>query len=240
MISSASPHQRMILGTLLAGAVVLAALWMLAISPKRSESAEVRDNVATQEQRLDAAKAQVAAFEATRKSYPRNLRALGRLDKAVPARGEISTLLRQLQKRANVRNSALRLAALKPAANTGATPAISGGTTPSSAAAPATSTLTPGATVGTGGVATLPFTFTYTGKYFDLVNVLKAARRSVSVRSGHLKIDGRLVTIEGVSFERPEVGSDLITAAVSGTAYIAAAPVTPPAAAPAATTPGGS
>lgn len=243
MISSASPHQRMILGTVLAGVLVLAALWLLAISPKRSESAQVRDNVAAQEQRLDAAQTQVAAYEEARKDYPRNLRALGRLDKAVPARGEISTLLRQLQKRANVRNSALRVAALKPAAAKAATPATSGATTAfSPGAAGATSGApTPGATVGKlGGVATLPFTFTYTGKYFDLVNVLKAARRSVTVRSGHLRIDGRLVTIEGVSFERPKVDSDEITAAVSGTAYIAAAPATPPAAASAATTPGGS
>ena len=102
------------------------------------------------------------------------------------------------------------------------------------------STLTPGATPGTGGLATLPFTFNYTGKYFDLVSVLKAARRSVTVRAGHLKIDGRLVTIEGLSFSRPKLDQSLITATVNGTAYIADAPTTPPAATAATTTQGGS
>jgi len=215
MISSASPHTRMIVATVLAGAAVLAALWVLAISPNRAESAEVSDNVAAQEQRLGAAKTQLAGYQEAKKAYPKHLRALRRLDGAVPARGEISTLLRQLQKRANARGSDLRLAALKPAG----TP-VAG--------------LTPGASTGTGGLATLPFSFAYTGKYFDLVKVLAAARRAVTVRSGNLKIDGRLVTIEGLSFER-DAEADLIKANVSGTAYIAAAPA-PPTAVPAADT----
>ena len=41
MMSSASPHTRMMIFTVLAGLAVLAALWVLAISPKRSESAAV-------------------------------------------------------------------------------------------------------------------------------------------------------------------------------------------------------
>lgn len=220
MMSSASPHTRMIIGTVLAGLALLAALWVLAISPKRAESAEVSSNVAAQEQRLSAAHAELATFEAARKDYPRHLAALRRLDGAVPARGEISTLLRQLQRRARARGSDLRLAALKPS------------TTPAAG-------LTPGATTGPGGLATLPFTFAYTGKYFDLVKVLAAARRTVTVHSGHLRIDGRLVTIEGLSFERDKE-SKLIKASVSGTAYIASAPASPTAAPAAATAQGGS
>ena len=220
MMSSASPHTRMIIFTVLAGLAVLAALWVLAISPKRSESAKVRTNVAAQELRLSAAQAQLAGYEADRKAYPRHLQALRRLDGAVPARGEVSTLLRELQKRANASSSDLRLAALKPAA----TP-VAG--------------LTPGASSGSTGLATLPFSFSYTGKYFDLVKVLAAARRSVTVRSGRLKIDGRLVTIEGLTFERVKE-TELIKANVSGTAYIAAAPAPPTAVPAAATAQGGS
>lgn len=228
MIKSASPHQRMIAVTVLGGLGLLVALWLMAISPKRAESAEVRDNVAAQEQRLADARTQLASYQQSRKEYPKNLRVLKRLDKAVPARGEISTLLRQLQKKANASNSDLRLAALKPGA----------------AAVPGTTGVagTPGATTGgVAGLSTLPFTFTYTGKYFDLVKVLKAARRTVTAKSGNLKIDGRLVTIEGLSFQRATPDAPLIKASVSGTAYIAAAPPTPPAADPAAaTTQGGS
>ena len=95
-----------------------------------------------------------------------------------------------------------------------------------------------------GGIAALPFNFTYSGKYFDLVHVLAAARKAVRIKSGDLKIDGRLVTIEGVSFARTSASSPVISASISGTAYIATvptAPATTTAAAPAATaTQGGS
>lgn len=214
MIGSASPHQRMILATVVAGAALLAALWLLALSPKRSESAEVKANVAAQEQRLAAAKTELASFQTAKKQYPGMLAELQRLDKAVPARGAIPALLRELQKRARGRDTELRLAALK-----GGGPATPG------------SGLTPGATQLSGGLAALPFTFTYAGKYFNLVSLLKAARKAVTVKSksGDLEINGRLVTIEGVSFAREKPDAPVIKASVSGTAYIAAATPTPPA-----------
>ncbi len=213
MMSSASPHQKMILGTVVAGAVLLAALWMLALSPKRSESAEVKTNVAAQEQRLTVAKTELASFQAAEKQFPGMLAELRRLDKAVPARGAIPDLLRQLQKRANGRDTVLRLAELKAAG-----PAAGG------------SGLTPGATPMAGGLAALPFKFTYSGKYFDLASVLKAARKAVTVKSksGDLEIDGRLVTIEGIAFARESADSPIISASVSGTAYIAATTAAPP------------
>ena len=220
MIASASPHQRMIIGTAIVGAAILALLWMMAISPRKSESAELKANVAAQEQRLTTAQSQLASYQASEKQYPGLVKELRRLDVAVPARGAISDLLRQLQRRARVRGSELQVAALKPTSGGGPGGPVG---------------LTPGATPRAGGVAALPFTFTYTGEYFDLVAVLKAARRAVTVKSGDLKIDGRLVTIEGLSFE-PTEGSKEIKAAVSGTAYIAAAPAPPtPAAVPAPT-----
>ena len=231
MISSASPHTRMIIGTVLAGAAVLAALWVLALSPKRAESAEVRTNVAAQEARLAAAQSKLASYEAARKAYPKNVRVLKRLDKAVPSRGAISALLRQLQHRAGADKSVLNVAALQPSSVAAAAPA---GTT-----AP-TADLTPGASTPDGGLSKLPFSFTFTGQYFDLVKVLAAARKTVTARSGHLKIDGRLVTIEGLGFSRAQQTDSLIKATVSGTAYIAAETPQPVAATAAATTQGGS
>jgi Tfp pilus assembly protein PilO len=225
MMNSGSPHQRMILVTGLVGVVILAALWMLVLSPKRSESAQVKESVTAQEARLAEAQTQLASYQSAKKQYPGMLAELKRLDEAVPARGEIQVLLRQIQKRAKARGSDLQVAALKATGGPGAS----------------TAGLTPGASQGNGGVATLPFQFTYTGKYFDLVRVLAAARRAVTVKSGDLKIDGRLVTIEGLAFERAEADNPLIKATVSATAYIAAAPPAPaPAAVPAAAATGGS
>jgi Tfp pilus assembly protein PilO len=224
MIGSASPHQRMIIGTALAGAAVLALLWVFAISPRRAESATVKESVAAQELRLSTAKSELASYKQSRTQYPGLLAELKRLDEAVPARGAISDLLRQLQKRARVRNTQLQIAALKP----------------SGAPTPGTS-LPPGATAPNGGISSLPFTFTYTGRYFDLVQVLAAARKAVTVHSGDLKIDGRLVTIEGLAFERDGAESRVIKASLSGTAYIAAeTPPTPSAIPAASATQGGS
>jgi Tfp pilus assembly protein PilO len=212
-MSSASPHKKMIIATLLVGAAMAAALWLLALSPKRAESATVSEKVAAQEARLAEARTELASYQSARKQYPGMLAELKRLDQAVPSRGEITALLRQLQKRAKASKSELQVAALKP-----------GATAPPGAAATKS---TPGATPAAGGIATLPFTFTYTGEYFDLVKVLAAARRAVTVKSGDLQIDGRLVTIEGMAFQRAEPDAPLIKATVSATAYIAAAPADP-------------
>jgi Tfp pilus assembly protein PilO len=205
----------------LTGLALLGALWVLAISPKRTDSAAVSDNVATQEQRLHAAQTQLATYENSHKQFPGMLAELRTLDKAVPARAAISSLLRQLQRRANVRGSELRLVALKAAA-----------TTPGAVA---------GAPAGPAGLSTLPFTFEFTGKYFDLRDILRQVRRSVSVHKGDVKVAGRLLTIDGVTFTPSSPESTDTKAVVSATAYIApdgASTPQPPAAA--AKTSGGS
>ena len=207
----------------LAGVAVLAALWMLAIKPKREERSQVRENVAAQEARLQAAQTQLASYEAAKKQFPIKLKELKTLDKAVPARGAISELLRQLQRRANVRNSDLRLVALK--AGAAAAPGTTG-TTP----------VTPGATVGPDGLAALPFTFEFTGDYFDLRDILRTVRRSVSVKKDKIRVGGRLLTIDGLSFVRTDPTSPRTKATLNATAYIApdgASTPQPPAATPA-------
>jgi len=215
----------------LAGVAILAALWMLAISPKREERTLVKANVATQEARLSTAQAQLASFEVAKQQFPVKLAELKRLDKAVPARGAISSLLRQLQRRAKVRNSNLRLMALKSAAPT---PDGTAGVT------------TPGATVGPSGLAALPFEFEFSGEYFDLRDILATVRRSVSVRKDKIKVSGRLLTIDSVKFTRADPESSRTRATLTATAYIApdgaATPQPPTAAAttaPAATPTGG-
>lgn len=214
----------------LAGIAILAALWLLAIGPKRSESAKVRDDVSAQQQRLDAAQSELASYQAARKQFPGMLDELRALDKAVPARGAISSLLRQVQRRADARGSELRLVSLKAAAAVPAT---------GTSAAP----VTPGATVGPDGLSAMPFTFEFSGRYFDLRDILQTIRRSVSVRSGDVKVSGRLLTIDGVSFTRSDPDSPLTKAVVNATAYIApdgASTPQPPAAGAVAPTAGGS
>lgn len=217
----------------LTGIAVLVALWMLAISPKRDERAKVNDNVAAQQARLQSAQTKLASYEAAKQEFPTQLAELRKLDKAVPARGAIASLLRQLQKRAKVRNSQLQLVALKA----GASAAPSGSSTSDQA------TITPGATVGPDGLAALPFTFQFTGDYFDLRDILATVRRSVRVKKGEVKVDGRLLTIDGLTFTRSDPTTRQTQATLNATAYIAPDGVSSPqpsADATAATTAGGS
>jgi Tfp pilus assembly protein PilO len=218
----------------LGGLAILAALWVLAISPKRTQSAEVRDNVATQQQRLQAAQAQLGTYQAAHKQFPGMLAELRGLDKAVPARAAISSLLRQLQRRANVRDSELRLVALKSAGPAGA---------PAAGVVAATAAVAPGAIAGPAGLSALPFTFEFTGKYFDLRDILATVRRSVRVKAGDVNVSGRLLTIDGLTFTHSDPASTQTKAVLSATAYIApdgASTPQPPADAAATTTAGGS
>jgi Tfp pilus assembly protein PilO len=211
-----SAQNRIIVVIVLAGVALTAILWITAIGPKRTERGSVTANVSVAQQRMDEVRAKVADYTAARKQFAGMMSELKRLDVAVPSRGAISELLRQLQRRARASHSNLQLAALK-------TPATAPGTTPA----------TPGASSGPSGLATLPFTFQYTGDYFDLVAILRAVRSSVEARAGDLKIDGRLLTIDGLTFQHPTDGGKLTQAIVSATAYIAPDAASPTVPAPA-------
>ena len=203
------------------GVVLLGAIWMLAIAPKRAEQTTISNNVAAQQTRLAAARAQVAAYGGAREQFDELLAELRRLDRAVPARGDIAALLRELQRRASVRDSDLRIIALKD---------------PQRATAATAATTAPGAIAGPGGLSALPFTFEYTGGYFDLLDILRVVRRSVRVTEGEVRVGGRLLTIDGLSFKPTEGDARLTKAVLNATAYIApdgaATPHVPAAAAP--------
>jgi hypothetical protein len=199
---------RALAGVIVVGLALLVALWVMAIAPKRSDSAKVTANVAAQQSRLTAATALLGGYTASRKQFTGLLSELREIDKAVPGRGDIAPMLFDLQNRARARGSDLRLVALK---------AGSGAPTTGTPGATAT---TPGAVAGPGGLSVLPFTFEYTGKYFDLLEILKTVRNSVRTGGGDLKIGGRLLTIDGLAFNRVDK-SKLTKAVVNATAYLA-------------------
>jgi Tfp pilus assembly protein PilO len=222
-MSKLSAQNRMIIAIVLVSVALVAILWVTAIAPKRADRNDVGVSVSAEQLNVDAARKQVAEYTAARRQFPGMLSELKRLDVAVPSRGAISQLLRQLQRRARARGSRLQLAALK-----------------SGTAAAGTTPVTPGATTGPGDLAALPFTFEYTGKYFDLVAILRAVRASVQTRAGDLEIDGRLLTIDGLTFKPSSGSAKLTQAVVSATAYIAPDAASPTAPAPAGAPQGGS
>lgn len=203
---------------LLGGVALLAVLWSLAINPKRNDSTKAGERADQRQQSLDEATAKVGAYIRDKARFAANKAELRRLDKAVPVRGDIAVLLRSLQAEARRRGADLRVIALKEGgAQTGSTPV-------------------PGAQIGPSGLSQLPFNLQFSGRYHDLLHVLRTVRRAVGEDDGKVTARGRLMTIDGIGFKAPsEASSSRITATINATAYVAPDPsAAPPVAAAAA------
>ncbi len=114
--------------------------------------------------------------------------------------------------------------------STSASPATTSGaataTTADPAAAPATesaaASLPIGATVGPGGLATLPYTLQFTGGFFDISNFIGGIDGLVQPSDDGARVspDGRLITIDGFSLNGGAPGSSpVLKANFSVTTY---------------------
>lgn len=247
--------------------VVLGAFFMLALKPLRAELSALDTELTAEQDRLVAAQAQAAQARTARDRYVADYAAVARLGKAVPADDDLPALLYQLQaaaEGAKIDFTALKLAGASTAAPTPpatATPtaaaAAAGGTTdatgtaagaPAAPAAPttpaqaATAGLPPGATVGAAGIATMPFTFQFEGSFLRMQRFLERVQRFVADRDGALRVDGRLLTIDGIGIGPGTSGFPSVKASLTATAYVlpleqgltaGATPQTPAAGAPA-------
>ena len=219
----------------LGGLAVLAAFWFLAIKPKRAEVQTLTGQIATQQSRLATAQATVSSGLAAKAAYPKDYATVAQLGKALPADDDLPSLLYQLDAESHGKHIDFE------SITRGASAAGSGSTSSDPTGAPATgaSSLPPGATVGTAGLATLPFSFTFTGSFFDLQKFIQGVQDFVRPEGQGIAVRGRLLTIDGVSLVPG--GKDLshLQAKIAATAYLA--PSTTPAATtgttPSATTP---
>jgi len=213
--------------TLLAIIAVVAALagfWFLAIKPKRAEISSLDGQVATQAQRLQTAQTTLSAGLAAKSEYPRNYATVTELGKALPADDDLASLLYQLDAASHGKHIDFKSIARGSAGTTASSSSTS--TSPSSTPAPGTAAtsaaaLPPGATVGTAGLATLPFTFTFTGSFFDLQHFLAGVQGFVRPTDSGVAVRGRLLTVNGVSLVPGDDGLSHIQAKIAATAYLA-------------------
>lgn len=77
--------------------VLILAYWFLLLTPKREEAATAATELATQQQRVDAAQQRVDALDSDRTDFAADYAELVRLGKAVPANVDMPTLLVQLE-----------------------------------------------------------------------------------------------------------------------------------------------
>ena len=103
---------------------------------------------------------------------------------------------------------------------TGATATATAKTATAAPAAPAIAQAPPGAVVGSAGLVTLPFNFTFDGGYLPMQRMLGAIDRLAAATDGAISVRGRLLTVDGFALTASRFGFPKVQALVSATAYI--------------------
>ena len=205
-----------------------AALWFLALAPKRQEAADLTAKVTQAQSRRDAANAKAATAEQARATYRRDYATVARLGKATPPKADVASLVYQLESAARDAKVDFRSvsAQTKPA---GGTPDASaaGGTPDASAGATTAATTT--------AITSVPFSLTFEGSFFKMHKLLRSVGRFSRLKGQRVFISGRLLTIDGLKLSPGRAGFPRVKAEISARAYVAALPGALPDA-PAATT----
>ncbi|HEY4098712.1 MAG TPA: type II secretion system protein GspM [Baekduia sp.] len=205
---------------------VVAAFWLLALSPKRKDAADISTQLQTAQQRLTTAQATAAGAESARASYDSDYATVARLGKAVPVDDDVPSLVYQLEHTAHTSKIDFRSISVTGGgtaaapAPTGAAAAVASANGTTTTAPAATSALPPGAVVGTAGFPTMPFTFNFDGKFFPMQHFLHSLDGLTTVNGKSINVKGRLLTVDGVSLVAGPKGFPDVTATVAATAYL--------------------
>jgi len=209
------------------GVALLGGFWFLALTPKRHDAKALDAQIVTAQQRLQTAQAAAADAAGAKRRYESDYATVARLGKAVPTDDETATLLYQLQSAARGSKVDMRTFELGTAANSSANSAPAGSSatgtasssaTPAAATQAAAATLPPGASVGAAGFPTMPFAFTFHGTFADMEHLLETVQRFVRVNGSTVNVDGRLLTIDGISLIPRDTTH--VTATIAATAFV--------------------
>ncbi len=189
----------------LAALAVVAAAWLLVLAPEREKASKVGAEVSTAQTQLATAESEVNAARSAEAGYPAEYTSLVSLGKAVPTGQEVPSLILQLEQASNRKQVEFS--------------SISSGGGSSSSAAPA---------VAAAGFTQMPFTFVFSGSFFDLYKLFQQVNRfTLRTSSGSVQVSGRLLTIQGVQLA-PEAASSSgsgtsssrLTGTITATAYV--------------------
>jgi Tfp pilus assembly protein PilO len=190
----------------LAALAVVAAAWLLVLAPEREKASKVGAEVSTAQSQLTTAESEVNAARSAEAGYPAAYISLVSLGKAVPTGQEVPSLIFQLEQASNRKQ--VEFSSITSG----------GGTGSSSSAAPA---------VAAAAFTQMPFTFVFSGSFFDLYKLFQQVNRfTLRTSSGSVQVSGRLLTIQGVQLA-PETSSSgsgtpssRLTGTITATAYV--------------------
>lgn len=208
-------------------AAAMAAFWFLAISPKRKDAGDLSAQISQAQARLDVAQASASSAQAAKARYRTDYATVARLGKAVPVDDEMPSLVYQLEQTAkanHVQFNSIKLTGSTGTSGTGTTGLPSSSSSGSSSSTTPGSTVTaalpPGATVGAAGFPTMPFTFDFTGSYFNMQRFVKALDGFTSVNGKSINVKGRLLTVDGIALQAGPKGFPQVDASVVVTSYL--------------------
>ncbi len=195
MKAKARKTTNLVIGAMLVIAALATAFWVLALSPKRDEAAELAGEVETLEASLAQHRAEAETAEAARRSFPDDYQRLVVLGKAVPGDDETASLLVQLNRiadRAGVRFESLQLESAE-SGEAAPPPEPGAAASPTEAAA---SLLPLGASVGPAGLAVMPYTLSFEGDFFKVADFIAGLDSLVKTTNEKVAVDGRLITVD--------------------------------------------
>lgn len=189
---------------------VLAAMWFLAVAPKREQAAKLATEVGAAQSQLASAESQVSSASAAQARYQSAYASIVSLGKAVPAGQEVPSLIYQLARATNEKNVEFASITTTVSGAAGSSPAASGAAASASAAAGA-------------GFTQMPFTFVFNGSFDSLYSLFQQLDGFTLRASGGLKVSGRLLTIQSVKLAPASGGSTGSGAGAGGSAQGTAA-----------------
>jgi Tfp pilus assembly protein PilO len=195
------------------------AFWMFLLSPKREEASDLGLEVTQAKESLSLHQTEVAQALAARRKFPVAYQQLVVLGKAVPGDDETASLLVALNRiagRSHVRFESLTLAASGGEAAAAAAPEEN-----ASATEVAASLLPLGATVGSAGLAVMPYELTFKGSFFRMADFIEGIDALVKSRNAAVDVTGRLITINGFKLAPDEaVGFPQLEGSFSVNTYV--------------------
>jgi hypothetical protein len=168
---------------------VIGAVWLFAVAPEREQASKLSAKVSAARAELASAESQVASARQSQSKYAAAYASIVSLGKAVPPSQEVPSLIYELDQASNSKKVEFSSIA-GGSGSAGGTSSGPSGSSSGSAGAGATA----------GGFTAMPFTFVFTGSYADLYNLFGQLNRfTMRTASGGLQVNGRLLTIQGMS-----------------------------------------
>lgn len=205
------------------------AFWTLALSPKRSEAEKLDTQIESLDASVAAARSELAQATAAKRSFPTAYHRLVELGQAVPATDETPSMLVELELLAaesGVRFETITLEGAGEPASEASTEAASTEAGAVSEVVPATeveaSLLPLGASIGSAGLAVMPYSMNFTGNFFGIAEFIGKVDDLVESGKAKMLVDGRLLTINGFSLVTVGEGGGIPTlqATFSVTTYL--------------------